>query len=111
MPKKNPVTTYNKRAARTPSKRTKPLTHASHKIPMKKPRGTISDMVDYVEAHRVEVTKTTPRPEAETLDLIHDFQDQCKHTAAKIEIASSPTKRIVKCPTCNFITEAKAKAR
>ena len=70
-------------------------------------------MVDYVEAHRVEVTKTTPRPEAERqADLIHDFQDQCKHTAAEeSEIASSPTKRIVKCPTCNFITEAKAKAR
>ena len=92
MPAKKTKISYSP-AATTPSGRKKPKSYVP---PMNKPKGR-TDLTDFVETHR-ENGETTQ-------ELIHQFQEECQHTRVRVEIARTPTKRLMKCQDCGDIKE------
>lgn len=98
MPKQNkPKTTFSK-ALRSPGQRQQPRSSAAYgKVQMKKPTPR-SEIVEHVESHRED-----ERSEAETLNLVHEFQEVCKHERKRELVGQSPTKQLLKCPDCGDI--------
>lgn len=92
MPAKKTKISYSPSAS-TPSGRAKPR---SATVPMNKPKG-VSAITEYVEEHRVNGETTQ--------ELIHEFQEECKHERVRVEIARTPSKRLMKCPDCGDIKE------
>ena len=65
-------------------------------MPMNKPKAR-SEITDYVETHRQDGESTQ--------ELVHEFQEECKHTRQRVCIAQAPSKKLMKCPDCGDIKE------
>jgi hypothetical protein len=103
MPRKKAAAISFGKSATTPSKRNGVKEPKSAKMPMNKPKGqrTITDFVE--EARENDVS---------TREAIEQFQEvECTHGRQWVEIAHSPTKRLVQCPGCGKIEDRVVKPR
>lgn len=97
MPRgKKPTITYGK-AQKSPSQRTRAEINQKNaaKVPMKKPQG-LSEIAEYVEENK--------EYRDSIRELVQEFQtEECDHTRPRVEVASTPSKRFMKCPQCGDI--------
>jgi predicted RNA-binding Zn-ribbon protein involved in translation (DUF1610 family) len=102
MPKGKKTQTNFTKALRSPGQRKSPGASMAFRSKMRKPEPR-SEIVDYVETKREEETDKS------TTELVHEFQEECKHTKTRIVVGQSPTKRFLKCPDCGDIKTVEAK--
>jgi ribosomal protein S27E len=102
MPKgRKPAISYGK-ALRTPSERKDPHRSSAFKMPMNKPKGE-REITRFVDEARADGESS--------VSALRQFQQvECDHPKRE-EIASSPTKKFMRCTRCGDIITTEVKQR